>query len=95
MTPIWKIKSGKFAGWYSNDALYDARGKHIGCLAGACAYSLSGQYLGEIHDAQWIGRPMGVHRNHASALVKAENVAHAALADREGLDLTDWVDPDF
>jgi hypothetical protein len=95
MTPVWKITSGEFAGWYSSDALYNSRGIHIGCLAGASAYSLAGEYLGDIHEAQWIGRPDGVHRNHAPALVKAENVAHAPLPDREGLALPGWVDPAF
>lgn len=95
MTPIWKIKSGKFAGWYSNDALYDAQGRHIGCLAGTSAYSLGGEFLGEIHEAQWIGWPVGVHRNHPPPQIKAENVAHAPLADRTGLALADWNDPAF
>src|SRR6185437_5824496 len=95
MTPVWKINSGEFAGWYSNDAIYDARGRHIGCLAGASAYSLDGEYLGEIHEAQWIGRPRGVHGNHPAPLVKAENVAHAPLPDRTGLGLPDWADPEF
>ncbi len=95
MTPIWKINSGKFAGWYSNESLYDARGIQIGFLAGNSAYTLGGEYLGEIHEAQWIGRPVGVHRNQPPALVKAENVAHAPLPDRQGLALAEWSDPGF
>ena len=34
MTPLWKVRSGHFAGWYSNDALYDASGHNVGYMAG-------------------------------------------------------------
>jgi hypothetical protein len=95
MTPIWKIKSGQFAGWYSNDALYDALGHYVGFLAGIVAYGPDGRYLGEIHQAEWLGRsPLG-HATHPSRHAVGENVAHARLEDRPGLGLTGWEDPDI
>jgi hypothetical protein len=95
MTPIWKIKSGQFAGWYSNDALYDALGHYVGFLAGTVAYGPDGRYLGEIHQAEWLGRsPLG-HATHPSRHAVGENVAHARLEDRPGLGLTGWEDPDI
>jgi hypothetical protein len=95
MTPVWKIRSGKFAGWYSNDALYDERGRYIGFLAGTVAYAADGRYLGEIHDAEWIGRPPGKHSDHPGLHPSGDNLAHAPLANRSGLGLPDWNDPDF
>lgn len=95
MTPVWKIRSGKFAGWYSNDALYDAEGRYVGFLAGTTAYSLSGQYLGEIHDVDWIGRGPGSHAPHPTNHPAGENVAHARLADRAGHAQPGWEDPDY
>ena len=95
MTPLWKVRSGRFAGWYSNDALYDANGKNIGYMAGMVAYALSGDFLGEVTRAEWIGRPPGVEHRSPGPREHRENVAHARLADRQPLNLNDWEDPDF
>jgi hypothetical protein len=95
MTPVWKVRSGKFAGWYSNDALYDHGGRWLGFLAGAAAYSSEGRYLGEIHGAEWIGRAPGNHADHPGPHLPGENLAHAPLADRPGLNLPGWEDPNY
>ncbi|HVX11356.1 MAG TPA: hypothetical protein VHC22_09265 [Pirellulales bacterium] len=95
MTPVWKVRSGKFAGWYSNDALYDRGGRWLGFLAGAVAYTGDGRYLGEIHQAEWIGRSPGEHVPYLGPHMQGENVAHAPLADRQGLDLPGWDDPSY
>ncbi|HET6878744.1 MAG TPA: hypothetical protein VFI31_01160 [Pirellulales bacterium] len=95
MTPLWKIRSGKFAGWYSNDALYDERGRWLGFLAGAAAYAKDGGYLGEIFEVEWIGRSPGEHAPQPGLHSPGENLAHAPLADRQGRNLPDWEDPGF
>jgi hypothetical protein len=95
MTPVWKVRSGKFAGWYSSDAIYDDCGRYLGFLAGSTVYSIEGKYLGEIHQAEWIGRAPGNHADHPGLHPVGENVAHARLADRPGLDLPDWQDPNY
>jgi hypothetical protein len=95
MTPLWKVHSGRFAGWYSNDALYDTAGRNVGYLAGMVAYSLAGKYLGEVVRAEWIGRPQNVDHRSPGPRVHSDNVAHAALADRPALELEGWDDPDF
>ncbi len=95
MIPVWKVRSGKFAGWYSNDALYDRCGRWLGFLAGTVAYTGDGRYLGEIHEAEWIGRSPGEHAAYLGPHMRGENVAHAPLADRPGLDLPGWDDPSY
>lgn len=95
MTPVWRMASGRFAGWYSNDALYDELGRHVGYLAGTAAYSLAGKYLGEIHRAEWIGKPPGERPRGAAPHARGEDVAHARLADRTALALAGWSDPDY
>jgi hypothetical protein len=95
MTPLWKVRSGSFAGWYSNDALYDADGKNIGYMAGMVAYALSGTFLGEVTRAEWIGRPPGAPHRSPGPREHRENVAHARLADRPPLNLSGWEDPGF
>jgi hypothetical protein len=95
MTPLWKVRSGRFAGWYSNDALYDEHGRWLGFLAGSTAYNKDGAYLGELHGAEWIGRSPGDHAMHLGPHSPGENLAHAPLADRPGLQLPGWDDPGF
>ena len=46
MTPLWKMRSGKFAGFRLNDGLYDPQGKKIGYFDDHIAYALSGKGIG-------------------------------------------------
>lgn len=65
MQPLWKIRSGKFAGWRIDDALYDAKGKNVGYFDGDIAFSNDrGQYIGEIYNEDWIGRATGDRARH-------------------------------
>jgi hypothetical protein len=93
LTPLWKIQSGRFAGWHSNDALYDAQGRHVGYLAGHLAYSLAGALLGEIHQGEWIGRRDDHPAPQGEPHPQAEAIAHERLPDRAGLRLPGWNDP--
>jgi len=95
MIPLWKVRSGQFAGWYSNDALYGADGRNIGYMAGMVAYALSGEFLGEVIRAEWIGRPRGAQHQSPGPREHRENVAHARLPDRTALALDNWDDPGF
>ena len=93
LTPLWKISSGQFAGWHSNDTLYDAAGRHIGYLAGHLAYSLDGEFLGEIYQGEWIGHRSSKVADRGERRVQAKTIAHDRLPDRSGLTLADWSDP--
>ena len=46
MQPLWKIRSGNFAGWRSGDILYDANGSDVGYFNGDIAYANNGRYIG-------------------------------------------------
>lgn len=92
-TPIWKIRSGQFAGWHTTDALFNAEGRHVGYLAGHVAYGLDGRFLGEIYQGEWIGRHNAAKHSPGEPHEQADSVAHARLADRAGLALADWSDP--
>lgn len=95
MTPIWRIRSGRFAGWYSSDALYDSTGHNIGYMAGISAFSLSGEYLGDIHAAEWIGCRADTTHISPGPRKHFDNVAHAPLNNRQGLKIDGWDDPNF
>lgn len=92
-TPLWKIRSGQFAGWHTNNSLFDTTGNHVGYLAGHVAYGLDGRLLGEIHQAEWIGKRANVVYAAGESHPRADSVAHARLPDRAGLDASDWTDP--
>lgn len=93
VTPLWKIRSGQFAGWHTNNALYNDAGDHVGYLAGHIVYGLDGRPLGELHQAEWIGRKCGVHYPAGETHPVCGSVAHARLPDRAGLSVPDWTDP--
>ncbi len=93
MTPLWKIDSGLFAGWHTNDAFYDAEGQHIGYLAGHVAYRLDGRPFGEIYMGEWIGARPQMTYPDGEAKPQHEAVAHARLENRPGLEIDGWTDP--
>ena len=105
MSPLWKYRSGRFAGWHSDDALYNADGLHVGYLAGHIAYDLAGRALGELIEADWIGRRSQANYSPGESQPRREGVAHARLADRPGHDDPEhgdadrddsaWSDPEF
>lgn len=95
MTPIWKIRSGRFAGWHSTDAVYDAAGLHVGYLAGHYAYALDGGVLGELFQGEWIGRRANADYSPGESHPRGESVAHERLPDRTGLEFDGWADPEM
>jgi hypothetical protein len=96
MKPLWKVRSGNFAGWRSdNGALYDANGKNVGYFSGDIAYSNIGNYVGEIHRGDWIGKRTNVARSVGGARAAYAGIALAPYAVRAGLAIAGWEDPDF
>ena len=100
MSPLWKYRSGRFAGWHSDDALYNSDGLHVGYLAGHIAYDLAGRAFGELIEADWIGRRTQANYPPGESQPRRESVAHARLADRPGRGDTQrddpaWNDPEF
>ncbi len=97
MKPLWKVSSGDFAGWRSdNDTLCDANGNNVGYFQeGDIAYSLNGQYIGEIYRDDWIGKKSGVLRSGGGSRVGYVGVALAPYVGRVGMDIAGWDNPDF
>jgi hypothetical protein len=95
LEPLWKIRSGKFAGHRSGDLLYDADGKNVGYLNDAVAYSTNGHYIGEMYNDDYIGKRTAILHSVNSPRVRYANIASARYADRAGLAIAGWEDPDF
>ncbi|UCG88592.1 MAG: hypothetical protein JSW71_08650 [Gemmatimonadota bacterium] len=94
MKPLWKVRSGEFAGWRtSDDELYNAAGKHIGYFVDDTAYTNNGHAIGEVHGEQWIGKRKTVIYPTDRQQAERSGKAAAPLPDRPGLPLAGWTDP--
>jgi hypothetical protein len=96
MVPLWRIVSGTFAGWRSENGLFDTRGRYIGFFVGDVAYSPVGKYLGEIHGAEWIGRRVGTFAvARPPQGLPASVPTDSPRGDRPGLGESGWDEPAF
>ena len=96
MKPLWKIRSGNFAGWRSDEELlYNADGMNLGYFVGDIVYSSNGFYLGEIYKDDWIGRKVNADYPARDAHVPHASITDVPQAGRPGLTPEDWDDPDF
>ncbi|UCG88598.1 MAG: hypothetical protein JSW71_08680, partial [Gemmatimonadota bacterium] len=57
MRPLWKLRSGQFVGWRTeDDQLYGADGVHLGYFVDDMAYTNDGRAIGELYGHQRLGR---------------------------------------
>ena len=96
MMPLWKLRSGRFAGWRTSDGeLYNAAGKHVGYFVDQIAYTNNGHAVGELYGDQWIGRRKTVIYPTGRQQAELSGKAPAPLADRPGAPLGGWTDPEL
>lgn len=92
--PIWKISSGKFAGWRIVNNLYDSNGINIGFFDGDIAYLLDGTYAGEFFDSDGhFGFRVDVDRPSKSSKPRGGDCSKGTLKDRPGKSIKGWEDP--
>ncbi len=82
MDPIWKVNSGEFFGWRQDDQFYDVQGHHRGYFVGNVAFSLSGDYIGEMVDDERMGRPVGRMRPSSGSRGSRGQIRSVPRADR-------------
>lgn len=96
MKPLWKINSGKFAGWRSkDDNLYSAEGEHVGFFERGVAYSLRGSYLGEVEGDKWLGVKPGKPLSRKAPKKQRSTISKKPLPDRDARARSGWEDPDL
>jgi hypothetical protein len=95
MEPLWKLCSGKFAGWNSNGILYDANGENIGYFNGKIAVGCDGQVVGEMYNDKFIGYNNGIAYSLYGTRGKYANIAVSSYADYAGSPIAGWEDPHF
>lgn len=96
MKPLWRIRSGLFAGWRTEDGqLYDDDGAQLGYFVGEIAYSNDGRAVGEIYGERWLGRREGVTYPTGRRRQLGDRRDPARLPDRKGIRLAGWTDPEM
>ena len=96
MKPWWKMHSGEFAGWRSkNNGLYNPEGTHIGYFDQKDAYSLQGEYIGQMEGDKWLGKKIGKARPGRVPKTARSPITKKPLPDRRGRSQGGWVDPSF
>jgi hypothetical protein len=93
--PLWKIRTGKFAGWNIDNSVYDVTGKNIGPVANGRVFSVDGGCVGEIYDNRFVGKRLSATypRNVRTMAYASIGIIH--MEDTTGLAIEGWVDPDF
>ena len=87
MGPLWKIRSGRFAGWKDGDLLYDSDGENVGFFDGEIAFSIRGDYIGELYNDQTIGKRQNINRGGRGSRVRHVRIARARMVNRVGVRL--------
>lgn len=96
MKRLYKI-SGSFAGWKneSTNRLYDNNGNNVGYFKGEIAYSLNGDYIGEIIKEDYIGMNMTKTYTVQTPVSPSVGISLAPYVDRVGMSISGWQDPNF
>ena len=95
MNPFWKLCSGEFAGWSSNEYLYNCTGECIGYFHDKIAADRNGRVIGEIYDSDRIGYRTGTSYAAYGAVSLCTRKALTPIANRAGCSVVGWEDPHF
>lgn len=95
MQPLWKLRSGTFAGWNHSGQLYDAAGKHIGYFQDDIAVGCNGRVVGQMYDDKFIGYRLGIAYPIYGSVARYAGIAVAKYANYCGIAIGGWEDPHF
>lgn len=95
MKPLWKLRSGEFAGWNQNNLLYNADGENVGYFVDTLAIGNDGQVVGEIYDDKFIGFRLGITYPLYGSQARYANIAVSRYANYAGHAVAGWEDPHF
>jgi hypothetical protein len=96
MKPLWKIRSGVFAGWRDqDDQLYGADGAHLGYIVDGIAYSNKGRAIGELYGEARLGWRDSVIYPTGTRQPARDSVRVPDAWDTTGLPVSGWTDPEM
>ncbi len=96
MIPLWRMYSGRFAGYRVEENMHDIHGNNIGYFDGRILYALNGQCIGEVYRGQWIGKRVNVGYPFGNPRESKAPVDCEPLNDQERpLKIEAWEDSAF
>lgn len=95
MKPLWRLRSGRFAGWNRNGQLFDSAGKHVGYFRGDLAIGRNGRVVGKMYNDKFIGYRLGIAYSIHSCGGSYAGIAAAPYAGYCGMAIAGWEDPHF
>jgi hypothetical protein len=94
-TPLWNIRSGKFAGWNIDNSVYDATGKNVGPVVNGLIYSCDGRCVGEMYDDRFVGKQTSKSYPSGAHYMAYASIAIMHMSDVAGMAVAGWIDPEF
>jgi hypothetical protein len=95
MKPIWKIKSGEFAGHINGDRVYNADGENVGCISGKMVGGISGYVIGEMYNDRLVGYRTNAAYSLYGLRAKYASISAMRYSDTTGHSVSGWEDPHF
>lgn len=96
MTPLWRMNSGKFAGYRVEDSMYSPEGDNIGYFDGRILYALNGQCIGEAYRNKWIGKRVNVGYRFGESKDQLKAISCDSKEDQENpMEIEAWEDSIF
>lgn len=95
MKPLWKLRSGKFAGFNDNGTLYDAKGRHIGYFIDKIAVGCDGKVVGEMYDNEFIGYCTNSGYSLYGVMPRLASIGALSYGNYGGQPIAGWDDPHF
>lgn len=96
MTPLWRMNSGKFAGYRVEDRMYSLEGDNIGYFDGKILYALNGQCIGEAYRNKWIGKRVNVGYRYGESKNQIDAISCKPREDqRNPMEIEAWEDSIF
>ncbi len=95
MQPLWKLRSGNFAGWNSNGLLYNSNGDHVGYFIDSLAFDCNGRAVGEMYDDRFIGYRTNIAYPIGGTIARNVGISVMGYVGYVGNPVLGWDDPKF
>jgi hypothetical protein len=96
MKPLWRMNSGKFAGYRVEDRMYSPEGDNIGYFDGRILYTLNGQCIGEAYLNKWVGKRVNIGYRYGESKDQLESINCKPKEDQENpMEIEAWEDSIF
>lgn len=93
--PLWRIKSGTWAGWDIDGSIYNTNGKSIGHVTGTLIFDLNGKCIAELYDDKYVGLQEEKAYPTMANCAPWASIVLTKCTDIKGVNTPGWSDPLF